>query len=140
VQVDWSVAAVLTGLLGFQTIGPSAFIVMALATHVVIPDFRETHMPYLSSALRLVDSGEGIATRAVSIRRITLWLSVMLSSGFVVAGAVTFYLQYNHSVLQAGDQWATHWNLAGRSTSPPVGCRWRAAMGRCLLPLEPATR
>jgi hypothetical protein len=104
VQVDWSVAVVLTSVLGFAAVGPSAFILMAIAAHVVIPDFRETLMPYLANGLQLAEA----APRA-SIARLSGWIIVMLLAGFAVAGAVTFYLQYNFSVLQAGDQWATHW-------------------------------
>jgi hypothetical protein len=104
VQVQWGLAGVVTTLLGFEAVGPTAFVVMALATHVVIPDFRETLMPYLSNGLAMVDDG-----RRSRAGRAAPWLALMVIAGFFVAGVVTFYVQYNYSVLQADDQWGTHW-------------------------------
>jgi uncharacterized protein DUF6785/uncharacterized protein DUF6784 len=103
VQVEWGIAAVLTGLLGFEAVGPSAFILLGIATEVIVPDLREAFMPYLSHGLKLA---EGVAH--VPPARITRWLVLMLVLGFVTAGVVTFYLQYNYSVIQVGDEWATH--------------------------------
>jgi hypothetical protein len=103
IQAGWGPAAVLTALLGFESVGPTTFILLALATNVVIPDPREALMPYLSNGIKAAER-EGGATPA----RIAPWLLVMIVSGFVVAGAVTLYFQYNYSVIQVGNQWATH--------------------------------
>jgi hypothetical protein len=103
VQAEWGIAAVLTGLLGFEAVGPSAFILLGIATEVIVPDLREAFMPYLAHALKLC---EGVAHTPPA--RVTPWLVTMLVLGFFVAGAVTFYIQYNHSVIQVGDEWATH--------------------------------
>jgi uncharacterized protein DUF6785/uncharacterized protein DUF6784 len=103
VQVEWGIAAVLTGLLGFEAVGPSAFILLGIATEVIVPDLREAFMPYLAHGLKLA---EGVAH--VPPARMSHWLVLMLVLGFVVAGVVTFYLQYNYSVIQVGDEWGTH--------------------------------
>lgn len=103
VQTRWAAAAVVTALLGFDAVGPTAFIVMAMATTVLVPDLREAVMPFLSQGLKMTESdpqgGPG---------RISRWMLVMLAAGFVASGVVTFYLQYNHSVIQVGNTYATH--------------------------------
>lgn len=103
VQMQWGAAAVVTALLGFDAVGPTAFVVMALASQVLIPDMREAVMPFLTHGLKLTE-----ADTRNSPGRITAWMSVMLVAGFVAAGVVTFYLQYNHSVIQVGNEYATH--------------------------------
>ena len=104
IAMEWSAAAVVTALLGFEAVGPTAFIVMAMATQVLIPDMREAVMPFLAHGLKLTEGN----TSAASPARITRWMLVMLVSGFLAAGAVTMFLQYNHSVIQVGNEWATH--------------------------------
>jgi hypothetical protein len=103
VQMGWGAAAVVTALLGFDAVGPTAFIVMAMATTVLIPDMREAVMPFLSHGLKMTESDAPSGTA-----RISRWMLVMLVSGFVASGLVTFYLQYNHSVIQVGNTFATH--------------------------------
>jgi hypothetical protein len=104
IAMEWSAAAVVTALLGFDAVGPTAFIVMALATQVLIPDMREAVMPFLAHGLKLTEGNQIAASPA----KITRWMLLMLVSGFLAAGAVTLYLQYNHSVIQVGNEWATH--------------------------------
>jgi hypothetical protein len=103
VQMGWGAAAVVTALLGFDAVGPTAFIVMAMATTVLIPDMREAVMPFLSQGLKMTESAAPSAPA-----RISSWMLVMLVAGFVTSGVVTFYLQYNYSVIQVGNTFATH--------------------------------
>jgi hypothetical protein len=69
----------------------------------VIPDPRETLMPFLATGIKATERDP-----RTSPARITPWLLVMIVLGFVAAGAVTQYFQYNYSVIQVGNSWATH--------------------------------
>jgi hypothetical protein len=103
VQTSWGPAAVLTALLGFEAVGPTTFILLALATSVVIPDPREALMPFLATGIKATERDPTTAPG-----RIAPWLLLMIVLGFVLAGAVTQYFQYNYSVIQVGNTWATH--------------------------------
>jgi hypothetical protein len=103
VQLEWGIAAVVTALLGFEAVGPTSFVLLALAMRLLIPDLRETLMPFVTNGLALAErASPGQTLRASG------WFLLTLSVGFVVAGAATFYFQYNHSVIQVGNDWATH--------------------------------
>jgi hypothetical protein len=77
---------------------------MALASVVLVLDPRETLMPFLANGLRIADREGGAPPT-----KLAPWLFAMAVIGFVVAGVVTLYLQYNYSVTQVGNDFATHY-------------------------------
>jgi hypothetical protein len=103
VNTSWIPVGAVVAALGFEAIGPTGFIVLALASVMLVIDSREMLMPYLSNALKLAEREGG-----ASPGRLAPWLAGMMVVGFVVAGTVTLYLQYNHSVTQVGNSHGTH--------------------------------
>ncbi|MFA9480340.1 DUF6785 family protein [Phycisphaerales bacterium AB-hyl4] len=103
-QPWWMPVAVMTALFGIEAIGPTAFIVLAIASIVIVGDPREALMPYLTNALQI---GERSANTRPT--RVAPWLAIMVVTGFVVAGVATFTLQYQHGVAGV-DTW-TNRNL-----------------------------
>ena len=103
IQTGWVPAGAVLAAVGFDAIGPTAFILLALASVVIMSDTRELLMPFLANALKVTDRpGGGSPSKTAP------WLLVMMLFGFVVAGAVTLYLQYNHSANPVGNTHATH--------------------------------
>ncbi|HEY4102614.1 MAG TPA: DUF6785 family protein [Polyangiaceae bacterium] len=100
VQTSWSPLGVISALTGFQVLGPSAYIVLALASVVLFVDQRELFMPFISTALKLVDREDG-----PSPARGAPWFAGIILVGMVLAGGVTLLLQYNHSLVQVGNSW-----------------------------------
>jgi hypothetical protein len=100
VQTAWSPVGVISALTGFQALGPSAYIVLALASVVLFVDQRELYMPFLSNALKLIDRDDG-----PSPTRGAPWFVAVVIVSMVLAGGVTLLLQYNHSVVQVGNSW-----------------------------------
>lgn len=98
-QPTWMPAGVLIGLFGFDYIGPTTFIVLSIASFLVVGDPREIIMPYLANAMQMAD-------RSANVRpsRIAPWLGAMVIAGFVVAGVATMYFQYRYG-LSAVDGW-----------------------------------
>ncbi|MEM1211859.1 MAG: DUF6785 family protein [Planctomycetota bacterium] len=92
--------AVLTGLVGFDVIGPAAYLVMGFASLILMGDPREALMPFLSNGLQIAErSGK------VSPRRSSWLLGGMAVLGLVVAGVVTLSAAYTQGY-NAQDRWA----------------------------------
>jgi hypothetical protein len=87
---------VLTGLFGFEAIGPTTYLVLGVASSLLLVDAREALMPFLANALKMA---EGSANTKPS--RIAPWLLTMIVLGLFAAGSVTFYLQYNYGAIVA---------------------------------------
>ncbi len=109
IQSWWMPVGVLTGLFGVEAIGPTTYLILAFASLMLVGDPREALMPFLVNALRIVDR-RAPADRDTPVERVSAaqtapWLALMVVAGFVVAGAVTLYLQYNNG-LNAQDNWA----------------------------------
>jgi hypothetical protein len=100
VQTAWSPVGVISALTGFQALGPTAYIVLALASVVLFIDQRELYMPFISNALKLVDREDG-----PSPARSAPWFVAVVLVSMVLAGGVTLFLQYNHSLVQIGNTW-----------------------------------
>jgi len=100
-QVWWMPVGILTALLGLEAVGPTTYIALALASVILVGDPREALMPYLTNGLKLADRPADGATPV----RATPWLAIMIVVGFLVAGAVTLYMQYNDGI-NAKDGWA----------------------------------
>jgi hypothetical protein len=101
-QHQWAPVGVLTGLLGFEAVGPEAYIALAVGSTLLFSDSRELLMPYLTNALKIVDRDDG-PTPA----RTAPWMALVIGVGMVVAGTATLWLQYNHGATQVGNPYAT---------------------------------
>ena len=102
-MTSWMPVGAVLAVIGFDAIGPTGFIVLAVASVMLTIDTRELLMPFLANGLRMTDR-EGAAPPS----RLAPWVIVMMLGGFVVAGAVTLYLQYNQSVVPVGNSHGTH--------------------------------
>jgi hypothetical protein len=100
IQTAWSPVGVISALTGFQALGPSAYIVLSLASVVLFIDQRELYMPFIGNALKLVDREDG-----PSPTRGAPWFVAVLLVSMMLAGGVTLFLQYNHSLVQVGNSW-----------------------------------
>ncbi len=100
-QATWLPVGIITALFGAEAIGPTTYIVLALASTMLVGDPRETLMPFLVNALKLGDRPAERSTPG----RVAPWLGVMIVASFVVAGAVTMYTQYNTGI-NANDAWS----------------------------------
>jgi hypothetical protein len=98
-QPTWLPVGILTGLFGFEAIGPTAYIILALASIINVVDPREVIMPYLANGLQMAER-TGKASPAV----VAPWMLLVVIGGFFVAGVATIYLQYNHGLAQV-DGW-----------------------------------
>ena len=98
----WGPIGILTTLLGFETIGPSTYIALSVATSILHLDSRELLMPYITNALKLVDRKDGPTPTKTAP-----WLAVTILVGFIVAGVTTLYLQYNNGATQVGNTFGT---------------------------------
>lgn len=103
VQTSWIPVGAMVAVLGFDAIGPTAFIILAIASVMLVIDPREALMPYLVNGLKMVDRPGGGAPPRVAPALLT-----MMTVGLLVAGVATLYLQYNHSVTQVGNTHGTH--------------------------------
>ena len=91
IQPYWMPIGVLTGLFGFEMIGPTTYIVTALASTMLVGDVRSALMGNLVNGFKIVES-----TGDRRPARLTPWLLVMIVAGFLVAGAATLWTAYNH--------------------------------------------
>ncbi|MEX0776461.1 MAG: DUF6785 family protein [Phycisphaeraceae bacterium] len=107
VQAGWAPAAMLLALFGVGGIGPTAYVVMAIAGIFFAIDTRETWMAYFVHGLHLTST-----TGQTPPRRMAPLLLVMLLAGLAVALSATMWLQYNRGVNHT-DRWAVEWVPAG---------------------------
>ena len=89
-QAYWLPAPIIAAVLGARAVSPQGYIMLAIATVILVGDPRETLMPYLANALRI-----GENTAKASPARVGRWLLVMVIVGFAVALVVTLLFQYN---------------------------------------------
>lgn len=99
-QAYWLPAPMIAAVLGTRAVSPQGYIMLAIATVILVGDPRETLMPYLANALRIGENA-GKASPA----RVGRWLLVMVIVGFVVALVVTLLFQYNLGINHR-DSWA----------------------------------
>jgi hypothetical protein len=111
VQAWWMPVAVLTGLLGTETLGPTSYILLALASILIVGDPRTTIMPYLVTALQLVDRtrpAESLSSASPSAStpaRFGPVMLLMIVAGFLVAGLATFTILHDRGITSI-DGWA----------------------------------
>jgi hypothetical protein len=88
----WAPPTVLVGLLGVEGLGPTGFILVALAAGMLIPGFREALMPFLANGLELVRRAE------VPRTRVAFPMLAMIVLGLAITVGATFALAYGHGV------------------------------------------
>ncbi len=88
----WAPPTVLVGLLGVEGLGPTGFIVVAVAAGMLIPGFREALMPFLANGLELVRRAEVPRTRVAAP------VLGMIVLSLVIAVGATFFFAYGHGV------------------------------------------
>ncbi len=93
IQPRWLTVSVLTTLLGIGAIGPTAYILLSLASVLQQIDLREVVTAMFANALRI-----GQRTGNVAPRRIAPMLATLFIVGGLVAMVVTLTLQYNFGV------------------------------------------
>src|SRR5690606_3662632 len=89
IQSWWMPMGMLAALFGADAIGPTPYVVLALASVLLVGDPRETLMPYITNGLQMSDR-----TARTSPGRIAWPLAAMVLISFVVALGMTFYLSY----------------------------------------------
>lgn len=99
IQPGWLPVAVFTAVFGDQALGPTAYLLLALVSVVMVTDPREALMPYLTNGLQMAEQTD------TPPRRVAPWLVVMMIGGFLVALVVTLTIQYNRG-LNLSDDWA----------------------------------
>ncbi len=99
-QANWLPMAIVTGLLGMEAVGPTAYILMTMASFMLVCDAREAIMPYLVNALEISER-----SCQTPPRRIVPWMTFMITAGLAVGIAGTVWIQYNYGLASA-DTWA----------------------------------
>ncbi|MEX0655241.1 MAG: DUF6785 family protein [Phycisphaeraceae bacterium] len=92
-QAYWLPVGIITALFGIEAIGPTGYILLAVASVMIVGDPREALMPFLTNGLQMTERAGKQSPRGVAP-----WLAVMIIAGFLVAGVVTLTLQYHHGV------------------------------------------
>jgi len=103
IQAWWMPVGMLTALFGIEAIGPTNYLIMAVACVVLVGDPREIIMPFIANGVRMTDRD---GDRPTPPSRVAPWLAATAVIGFVVALGATFYFQYNMGV-NSRDGWAT---------------------------------
>ncbi len=93
IQASWVPVGIVTGLFGFEAIGPTTYILLAIASMMLIVDPRELLMPFLANGLKM-----GQTTGKASPGKLAPWLGVMIVTGFLAAGGATLSWQYYKGV------------------------------------------
>ena len=104
VQTSIAPVAVLVALFGVEAIGPTSFVLLALASIMIIGDPRTTWMPYFATALQVFDRSD--AARRGALGRLSWPMMVMVVAGCVVGGAATFAIINQYGALNTVGLWA----------------------------------
>ncbi|MEX0886918.1 MAG: DUF6785 family protein [Phycisphaeraceae bacterium] len=79
---------VMLGLLGFEAMGPTGLLLVALASWIIIPDPREIMMPYINTAL---DLGDRQRVRVAKLAAPLTLMSLLAIVASMVGGAVVLH-------------------------------------------------
>ena len=101
-KASWFPVAALTGLFGFEAIGPTGYVLLGLASIILVVAPREVMTAYTLNALQMAEKAQPQS----GPRRAAPWLVLMIVAGFVVAGVVTMWAKYNFGV-NGIDGWGT---------------------------------
>jgi hypothetical protein len=80
------------GLVGDQSLGPRALMIMFILTCMLLIDPRETFMPYMVNTVKLIDDGR------LKLGRTTVLALAAVFVGLVVAVPMTLYFAYDRGV------------------------------------------
>ncbi len=97
----WLPAGILTGLLGAASLGPTTYIVMAVASLIIVGETSNLLMPYLNNGLVMCE--ENGASRPA---RLAPWFAGIVVVGFVVVGITAMYIHY-YEGQGAMDRWSS---------------------------------
>ena len=86
---------ILLGLLGFETVGPTAYLIMGVGGLIMVGDTKQALMPNILHGLKIADDRVGGRDCPA---RVAPWLATMVAIGFVAAAAATLHLQFTHGV------------------------------------------
>ncbi len=89
VQAGWMPMSIMAGFIGMEAIGPTAFVIMAIASVMLVIDPREAIMPYLANALQI-----GERTGKAPPRRVAPWIGLTMLLGLGATIFVGLTLQY----------------------------------------------
>ncbi len=98
VQPWWMPVAVLTAVFGIDAIGPTSYILLALACTIIVGDPRTALMPYLNTGLQIVERSPA----STSVRLAGALLAMVVVGG-VVAGLATMLIMHDYSMLIVDD-------------------------------------
>ena len=99
IQAWWFPGVILGGLLGMQSLGPRAALIMLLLTTVLALDTREALMPFMVNSLKIMDA------RGIALGRGAVVCAGALVAALVLALPFVLYLQYDLGV-DLADRWA----------------------------------
>jgi hypothetical protein len=80
------------GLVGDQSLGPRALMIMFILTCMILIDPRETFMPYMVNTVKLIDDGR------LKLGRTTVLALAAVFVGLAVAVPMTLYFAYDRGV------------------------------------------
>ncbi|MEX0886293.1 MAG: DUF6785 family protein [Phycisphaeraceae bacterium] len=103
VQTAIAPVAMLVALFGVEAIGPTSFVLLALASIMILGDPRTTWMPYFATALQIFDRSG--AARNGSLARVSGPMFAMVLVGCVVGGLAAFAVINQHGALNTLGIW-----------------------------------
>jgi hypothetical protein len=99
VQIGFSPAIVLAAIFGFEHIGPTAFVVLSLASFMLVPDQRQALIAFVANGLRMVDRPRAEpSSPPIGVPRIVPLLAAMIVLSFAVALVTTLVTQHRLGV------------------------------------------
>ncbi len=99
IQANFLPTAVILGIFGPLALGPQSMLLLVLYLCLFMIDPKETLMPYVLNALKVLDMRKVNTGRVVSLGGLALVIAV------AVALPATLYFQYNKGV-NSGDAWS----------------------------------
>ncbi len=92
IQLAFGPAAVLLAWCGFETLGPTGFLVLMIANVMVLSDPRQALFAFIANSLRLIDREGKASGKAAPV------LGAVVLGGFLIAGVATLTMQYQRGV------------------------------------------
>ncbi len=102
VQAGWMPMAMIAGFIGIEAIGPTAFVIMAIASVMLVIDPREAIMPFLVNGLQI-----GERTGNAAPQRIAPLIGIMVLVGLATTIFVGLSLQYRYG-MNIQDLWMSN--------------------------------
>jgi hypothetical protein len=100
-QSYWMPLGLLTAMFGVKAIGPTAYLMIAMLSMIIVGDPREIVMPFVTNALYMgTDSSQKKPSG-----RFALLIGITVAAGFVIALGATLYFQYDRGI-NSWDLWA----------------------------------